>query len=73
MRRSSIDREEKRVTGRNGTNQRWKNEMEQLDTNDPNQRRLLAISPIIKSHASTTCSFDVTLQVQRILQTAERR
>jgi hypothetical protein len=40
MRRSSIDREEKRVTGRNGSNQRWKNETEQLDTNDPNQRRL---------------------------------
>jgi hypothetical protein len=41
MRRSSIDREEKRVTGRNGSNQRWANETEQLDTNDPNQRRLI--------------------------------
>jgi hypothetical protein len=36
-----IDREEKRVTGRNEPSQPWEKETEQLDTNDPNQRRLL--------------------------------
>jgi hypothetical protein len=35
-----IDREEKRVTGRNEPSQPWEKETEQLDTNDPNQRRL---------------------------------
>jgi hypothetical protein len=40
MRRSSIDREEKRVTGRNGSNRRLEKEAEELDTSDPNQRGL---------------------------------
>jgi hypothetical protein len=40
MRRSGIDREEKRVTGRNEPSRKREKEAEQLDTNDPNQRRL---------------------------------
>jgi len=36
-----VDREEKRVTGRSEPSQPWEKETEQLDTNDPNQRRLL--------------------------------
>ena len=36
-----VDREEKRVTGRSKPSQPWEKETEQLDTNDPNQRRLL--------------------------------
>jgi len=40
MRRSSIDREEKRVTRRNGSRRWLAKEAEQLDTNDPNQRGL---------------------------------
>jgi len=35
-----VDREEKRVTGRSEPSQPWEKETEQLDTNDPNQRRL---------------------------------
>jgi len=42
MRRAGIDREEKRVTGRNEPSRKWeKEEVEQFDTNDPDQRRLL--------------------------------
>jgi len=37
-----VDREEKRVTGRNEPSQAWEKAAEQLDTNDPNQRRLSA-------------------------------
>ena len=35
-----IDREEKRVTRRKEPSQAWEKAAEQLDTNDPNQRRL---------------------------------
>jgi hypothetical protein len=57
MRRSSIDREEKRVTRRNETTQtQEKDETDQLDTNHPNQRRLLELRETPVTFGAATIS-----------------